>query len=118
MSADAKISSAVFRIFAPTRVYMSSVRPMASPALVSTNTSCPRAVNSSTAAGIMPTRYSWFLISFGTSRRMRVTSVDTIHHGEHALGHALDFAIGHYEGGRERDPVARDADDHVLFEEA
>src|SRR6266566_2279221 len=39
---------------------------MASPALVSTNSLCPREASSRTAAGIMPTRYSLFLISFGT----------------------------------------------------
>src|SRR5688572_5621902 len=39
---------------------------MASAALVSMNTVWPREVSSRTAAGIMPTRYSLFLISLGT----------------------------------------------------
>src|SRR5665213_141445 len=44
---------------------------MPSPACVSTNTAWPRAVSSRTAAGVMPTRYSWFLISLGTPMRMK-----------------------------------------------
>src|SRR5580693_6525032 len=70
MSAVANTSSASGRILAPTRVYMSSNNPMPSPAFVCTNTSCPRAVSSRTALGVMPTRYSWFLISLGTPTRI------------------------------------------------
>src|SRR3546814_4810303 len=40
------------------------------PALVSTTTSCPAAVNSATEAGVNPTLNSLFLISFGTPTRI------------------------------------------------
>src|SRR3546814_20108414 len=43
---------------------------MPRPALVSTTTSCPAAVNSATEAGVNPTLNSLFLISFGTPTRI------------------------------------------------
>src|SRR5258706_2873783 len=52
---------------------------MASPALVSTKTRWPREESSRTAAGIMPTRYSLFLISLGTPIFMSAPSVASRH---------------------------------------
>src|SRR4051812_32649090 len=43
------------------------------PAVDSTNTSCPCTTSSWTPAGVMATRYSLFLISFGTPTRIGLT---------------------------------------------
>ena len=61
---------------APAARYSSLVRPMAAPALFCTRTLCPRNVSSRTLAGVRPTRYSWFLISFGTPIFMVNPSLD------------------------------------------
>src|SRR4051812_8275610 len=47
---------------------------MPEPALVSISTSWPCATYSRTAPGVNPTRYSWFLISFGHPIRMQRSS--------------------------------------------
>src|SRR4051794_7111829 len=49
---------------------------MPAPAPVSTSTSWPWRVSSRTLAGTSPTRYSLFLISFGTPTRIAITSDD------------------------------------------
>ncbi len=53
-------------ISAPLAAYISSVIPLPTPAPDSTSTLCPARVNSSTPLGVMATRYSSDLISFGT----------------------------------------------------
>src|SRR3954452_17634772 len=47
---------------------------MPAPAPVSTNTSWPCAAYSRTEPGVSPTRYSWFLISFGQPTRIESSS--------------------------------------------
>src|ERR1700733_11717316 len=66
MSAAANTASALGATCAPAARYASSVAPMPAPAPVSTSTLCPCATISRTEDGVRPTRYSWFLISFGT----------------------------------------------------
>src|ERR1041385_8684739 len=63
----------------------------------------------------MPTRYSWFLISFGTPTRMGCSSSAQLHEdGAHALHHAGDFVFGNNEGRCERQSVGADTPDHAL----
>src|ERR1700740_181055 len=66
MSAAAKTASAPGSTSAPAVLYASSDAPMPLPAPVSTLTLCPCPMISRTDDGVRPTRYSWFLISFGT----------------------------------------------------
>src|SRR5450759_4279605 len=66
MSALAKISAALPAINAPAAIYCSSDKPIAAPAFFSTLTRWPHEVSSRTLAGVRPTRYSLFFISFGT----------------------------------------------------
>src|SRR4051812_45922220 len=89
---------------------------MASPALVSTKTLCPREVSSRTAAGIMPTRYSLFLISLGTPIFMSV-SVHRAEHRAHAVDHAADLAFARDQRWDQHDGVAADAHNKALIEE-
>src|SRR6185437_16881875 len=66
----------------------------------------------------MPTRYSWFLISFGTPTRMGSSSSAQLHEdGAYALHHAGDLVFGNGEGRRKSDRIAADPDDHVLVVE-
>ena len=65
-SAVPHTSSAVFRTLAPAAVNSSSGSDEPSPAPVSTNTSWPSRASSCTPAGVIATRYSWFLTSRGT----------------------------------------------------
>src|SRR5664279_1811826 len=65
-SALAQTSSAVSSMVAPVATNSSSVIEEPIPAPVSISTWCPRRVISCTPAGVMATRYSWFLISRGT----------------------------------------------------
>ena len=65
MSAEAQTSSAVGRIVAPAATYSSFVMDDPTPASVSMTTSWPWTTSSRTPAGVMATRYSWFLISLG-----------------------------------------------------
>src|SRR5580698_10409026 len=58
--------SAAETITAPCATYSASARPLPSPASRSTSTRCPRDTRLRTPAGVMPTRYSRVLISFGT----------------------------------------------------
>ena len=64
-SAVSHTSSAVARIFAPAAANSSSVMLEPTPAPASTKTSWPWRVNSLTPAGVIATRYSWFLTSRG-----------------------------------------------------
>src|SRR4051812_15578847 len=66
MSAAANTASGLGATCAPAARYASSVAPMPAPAPVSTSTLCPCATISRTDDGVRPTRYSLFLISFGT----------------------------------------------------
>src|SRR5665213_2308366 len=92
---------------------------MPSPAIVSTNTSWPREVSSRTAGGVMPTRYSWFLISFGTPTRMGVSFslVEPRENGAHAIHHAGYIGFRSNQRGGQRNRVARYAHDHIFFVE-
>src|SRR5665213_524509 len=58
-------SSAVGRILAPAATYSSLLIEEPTPASDSTKTSCPLRTSSWTPAGVMATRYSWFLTSLG-----------------------------------------------------
>ena len=66
MSAVPQTSSAVSSRVAPAAAYSSSGIWDPAPALLSTYTSWPCWVSSWTPIGVMATRYSWFLTSFGT----------------------------------------------------
>src|SRR5580692_10304542 len=58
-------SSAVESVFAPAVMKSSSGIDDPTPAPASMNTSCPPRTSSCTPAGVIATRYSWFLISRG-----------------------------------------------------
>src|SRR5687768_3486673 len=62
----AHTSSAVAAIRAPAATYSWSGKEEPAPASCSITTECPRLTSSTTPAGVIATRYSWFLISFGT----------------------------------------------------
>jgi hypothetical protein len=66
ISARRQTSSTSSRICAPTAVYWSSVKPLPSPALFSTNTVWPALTRASAPAGTRAMRFSLVLISFGT----------------------------------------------------
>ena len=59
-------ASASGTIVAPAPTYSSSLMEDPTPASCWMNTSCPWLVSSCTPIGVMATRYSWFLTSFGT----------------------------------------------------
>src|SRR5947209_226174 len=61
----AHTSSALGRISAPAAAKSASGIEEPTPASASTNTSCPARVSSWTPAGVIATRYSWFLTSRG-----------------------------------------------------
>src|SRR5699024_7835751 len=63
-------SLAVFVITAPDSSYSSSLKPEPTPAFVSTNTSWPANFKLCTPAGVIATRFSLFLISFGIPIRI------------------------------------------------
>src|ERR1700704_1605736 len=88
---------------------------MASPALVSTRTLCPREVSSRTAAGIMPTRYSLFLVSLGTPIFMTV-SIHRTQHRADGIDHAADLAFTGDQSGDQHDGIAADAHHQALVE--
>src|SRR5882762_9828611 len=94
---------------------------MASPALASTNTVWPREASSRTAAGIMPTRYSLFLISFGTPIFMacppRGQLIHCVENRANALDDAGDLAFARDESGDQHDGIAADAHHQALIEE-
>src|SRR4051812_36806994 len=89
---------------------------MASPALVSMKTRWPRVVSSRTAAGIMPTRNSLFLISFGTP--IFIASVQSLQHRADAVDQAADFAFACNQSRDQDDRIAGDADDEIFVEES
>src|SRR5258706_9474766 len=62
----AQASFALGTMTPPACTYCSSLIPLPSPAPVSTFTEWPRLTNWRTPAGVIPTRYSRVLISFGT----------------------------------------------------
>src|SRR5699024_666394 len=64
--AFSQTSLAEERTVAPCSLYSSSVKPLPSPAEVSTNTVCPTATKWAAPSGVKATRFSLFLISFGT----------------------------------------------------
>src|SRR4051812_881986 len=86
-------SSAVSTILAPAATYSGSSIEDPTPASFSMTTSWPWATSSWTPIGVMATRYSWFLTSFGTP----ISTDQTL-----ALGcAAADQATG--VGGQHRD---------------
>src|SRR4051812_45599535 len=66
MSALPQTSLALPTILAPASLKSSSAMEEPMPALVSTITLCPASIMALTPAGVMPTRYSLSLTSFGT----------------------------------------------------
>src|SRR6202790_5827967 len=88
---------------------------MASPALVSTKILCPREASSRTAAGIMPTRYSLFLISLGTPIFMAAL-IQSAQDRTNAIDHTADLAFAGDQRGDQHDGVAADAHDQTLVE--
>ena len=63
---------------APAAANSSSVIEEPMPAPAWTMTSCPWRVNSLTPAGVMATRYSWFLTSLGTPTLMQILLMRTL----------------------------------------
>src|SRR3954469_9679940 len=92
-------SSALSTIFAPAPTYSPSSIDDPIPAPFSTNTSWPWATSSWTPIGVIATRYSWFLTSFGTPIFMIVTLVPA------ALG-AGQTALPRGEDGDQHGSVA------------
>src|SRR5690606_6856966 len=66
MSAFSQTSEAFSTISAPAFLYSSSVKLLPKPAPDSTSTFCPAFTRSNTPVGVIATRFSLFLISFGT----------------------------------------------------
>src|SRR4051794_24344444 len=83
MSASAQTSSAWSRILAPAATYSSSGIEDPTPASFWTTTSCPSDTSSWTPTGVIATRYSWFLTSFGTPTFTRIL-----------LAHRPDLVVG------------------------
>ena len=69
ISAWPHTSSAESMILAPAATYSASSICEPTPASFSTSTSWPWATSSCTPMGVIATRYSWFLTSFGTPIR-------------------------------------------------
>src|SRR4051794_39637945 len=95
ISAFAHTSSAVSRIVPPARSKSTSGMPLPSPAERSTNTVCPALTSALTPAGTRPTRYSLFLISFGTPTII-AGSLLSVARGDRCRPRGLDgVALGH-----------------------
>src|SRR3954468_20023536 len=84
---------------------------MPSPAAVSTITRWPLWTSSRTLAGTSPTRYSCVLISLGTPTSI---SGDLFQHVSQDAEDLVDVALLQDQRRRERDDVARGADQQAL----